>query len=95
MNIHLTTKGQDRVLNILRSGGKIVSYFEDRWYNSLCDVDHNTYHIRNDTIRRLENMGFIREYLDTPALGINEWKITRLGIEWLEAVGVPPLQTIE
>lgn len=87
MTVNLTTAHQDKVLNILREGGKITSWFNENvgiWENSLSDQDLNDFPIRNDTIKKLERLGFIKEMLDFPSMGINTWHINKEGKRWLE-----------
>jgi hypothetical protein len=90
--MNLTTPYQDMVLNILRSDGKIVFYNDNGVERcaGLCCGNGDTISIRQDTIRRLVELKFIKFHCDRPALGIDTYLITKLGIEWLEANKIEP-----
>lgn len=92
MNIQLTTKHQDWVLSILYNGGKIQSFISDEsrgktwplYHNVLSDLYLNDYVIKSNTIKKLEELGFIKLFSDKPALYIDTYEITELGKHWVK-----------
>lgn len=86
--IELTTNHQDRILYTLRNGGKLLSWEEENSYTSkiiyqLTDKDGNTETIRESTVNKLMKIKFIGYNIDSPALGVSSYEITKLAIHYL------------
>lgn len=84
--MQLTTEHQDKVLNIMRSGGIIVEWWENNVSKAHLSTNKgDTLSIRKDTIARLTELEFIKCAYDHPAIDLNTYTITKLGIHWLTA----------
>lgn len=88
--MQLTSKYQDYVLQTIRDGGSLRTYWED--FHTHTDVmyyfedsEGNIMSIKEKTVHKLLELKFVRHRMFNLCPDVQEYYLTELGLEWLKA----------